>query len=1278
MQKKKDQVNGNNQLGIFKILETIANSNESSYQLLNKLFATVETMAVNVATINRTIAVAASSGARMSKAPASSAFPTELLFKKLDTISKLLMIIGSNLGKKGKNLDIKDLMKIMKSFTAENVKRLTKTLFIVGRSIDFVNAKMYMFSETLRRVLKNLLMLTLVVSSPFFALTMVILKRFKSFIDSFFAAQKEKTKRKLAGAMKMASLGLMVALIPLILRELMKLGQVKWGQAFIFIGWFAAYIAVVTLIPALSQKFLKLPSVAGGSPYMQIALLIGAVAIGLVILGTIDWKSAFTLLGFIAGLIGMVVLYNFAISKWGKTKASAKKSRIGAFPLAVMVLAMALALKLLDDVNWSQASMLLAFIGAILISFTLVNIFGKKGGKQGGLHGFAMGIVILILAILLIPLVPWEIAYILILFISAVSWAIALPAILSGGVGGGGAPKGMLGFALGLVVLLLVTLAIAEMPITFWIAALKLVIFIAAITIAIAAPDLIQSFISGKTKAVPGVGKKQKKPMSMFWFAIGITIIVLALAATAEISFGTVILFVLAIFLIVCVMRFLEGGWSGVFKNAPAQGRGRPTKMKDTSKSVFVFVFAVVILTLCMLVISFLDTTNLFFNALIMVGVITVIVILFKWLNGDIGTSPNGQLKGKAATTHFERTLAIVGVILVILIVSTICLFVLSLIDDPLTTMFNALIMVGILVIVTGLVIILGKVFEKSPNIMGLIVAAAVVLIITIVATACVYALSLIEDDPLTLMFKALIMVGIIIIITGMILLIGVPPIFAFIMMGVVPMLIIAAIILIASASMFILGQTPIEGLKEKTKIMIDAIVDLGVMTAKMALLMIPMILGSIAMGFVVMIAKKGAEAMFLIGHSNIDETKIKLFFKTMTQLVDTINVGALKALKLGKTAYSLLPLFYVAKMYAQTLFLLGNTQISDDMLEKFPTMLSKFVDSFKDSILDTVKKMEDMKEGFKSMQSLIQAAKMYVDVIQSLANGTVDVYEVKNGKAVLKEKRKIDWANDIPQAQATITNLMRGLFNALKAVDINSDEYEDIDFDDIKESQEAVTPLISNISNIVKDIEHFQDSKKIANIIIGINNFFTCFKNIFRDIVLEQGNYAEWRISGITALINSFNGFQWDKINKGVNSLQEGMKKLVTNINGLELEKALALQTTIKQFNELDIKQERLEYIDKIILMIEKINERQEIEIEKYDQMQKTNESIDENTSSLKDKVSGMLKKSDSKDIPTKLDQISQQLDTLASNISALQNGKLKVSVTNQPLVVTSKDKGF
>ena len=223
----------------------------------------------------------------------------------------------------------------------------------------------------------------------------------------------------------------------------------------------------------------------------SVVLLAGA----LIITNFVEWGSVLKLLTFLVGLTGIVI----GFQKLSKTGISGVSDPIGLLAIAGSIAILTLSLLLMNSINWSSVLMLIVFIGALGATVAFANMLMSKGsgvkgmltGSGTGILALAAGIALLVLSLAAIGEIDFGNSLKLIFFITAVGLAIALPSLFMKG----GKMGGIFGFAAGIALLVLSLAVIGEIDFGN---SLKLIFFITGVGLAVALPGL---FVQGKFNA---------------------------------------------------------------------------------------------------------------------------------------------------------------------------------------------------------------------------------------------------------------------------------------------------------------------------------------------------------------------------------------------------------------------------------------------------------------------------------------------------------------------------------------------------------------------------------------------------------------------------------------------------------------------------------------------------------------------------------------------------------------------------------------------------------
>lgn len=255
-----------------------------------------------------------------------------------------------------------------------------------------------------------------------------------------------------------------------------------------------------------------------GEQFKQLSIGIGLLALSLIAISFVSWGAIAKFLGFL-GTLGFAI---FMLNKFSPQKGAG--TELVFLGIGIGILAMALVV--VSFVSWGAIAKFLLFLTSLGGILFFMNKANPQGGVGVEMLKIGMGIGILALSLIVVSLIPWEGVFKLITFIALLGLTIGLSQMMmnkmggvkdgAGMVGGG---KGMFGFAAGLAILILAIYATSELD---WAPALKLLAFIFALGMAIAIPALVSK------------GKSDKG--GMVGFAFGVGLLVLTVWAAAEVN----------------------------------------------------------------------------------------------------------------------------------------------------------------------------------------------------------------------------------------------------------------------------------------------------------------------------------------------------------------------------------------------------------------------------------------------------------------------------------------------------------------------------------------------------------------------------------------------------------------------------------------------------------------------------------------------------------------------------------------------------------------------
>lgn len=391
---------------------------------------------------------------------------------------------------------IKNFNEFVKYYETFIDEKNSKKLRLVSTNLSLFASSLKVVSFLMRGVKRTFNSLT---TSIIFLTISLVNPMFTAAIGIMFGTIKG--LRKLFGDIKtavllpktMQSIGLAVAVL---IGGLFLVQHLSFATLGKFLLFMTGMLGVFRLFggggeaPALSDAFAGKKTIFKNKSSIS-GIFSAAVGIAILVLAlnsanNVDFARASLLLVFLGGLSVTMALMNRG--KFLKVDSSGNDFLKLSVGLSILVLAVAAV----GEVNWAGAlAMIAGFVIGIGIVMMIANKFmgtgsglGKGGGinmmfngnvSMKGMFGFAMGLAILLLVVDAIHEVNWKDTIILLTFIAAVGLAVAFPGLISRGKVNGQPNGGMLGFAIGIAILLLTVDACSEVN---WDNAWKLLLFI--------------------------------------------------------------------------------------------------------------------------------------------------------------------------------------------------------------------------------------------------------------------------------------------------------------------------------------------------------------------------------------------------------------------------------------------------------------------------------------------------------------------------------------------------------------------------------------------------------------------------------------------------------------------------------------------------------------------------------------------------------------------------------------------------------------------------------
>lgn len=728
-----------------------------------------------------------------------------------------------------------------------------------------------------------------------------------------------------------------------------------------------------------------------------------------------------------------------------------------------------------------------------------------------------------------------------------------------------------------------------------WASAGLLIVFISSIV-------TVLYLVTKKKVSLTGGIKKGGNTNALVSFALGISILLIAINAIPEVDWSQawkIILFITAISLALHTGALLSKFTGG--------GKGNEGMLK--------FAFGVGLLLLTVLAVSEIgDKDWLATGKLILFIVLISLAVATGSLIGkgkDKGLGSGSGLKGV-----FGFALGIAILVLTIYAVGEITM------SNWIAAGFLILFIAAISFTLAFSAKISGSTSDK-PSWQALSIAGSIAIV-----AASMLLLNKI-DDPIKLLENAAIMTGTFLLFAIVSGILGkiVNPI------QMASVAIVAGIILISSISMKILGSTPSDGLLMKAGIMTGTFLLFSAMAVGLSFLGPLIFVGAgvmILLGASMLLA---AITLKIVSESKIDTGKIKNFVKGLKLLtIGVNNIGLKKTLKASMTAVALRPVLKSSLNFAYLLKSISGVEVKDDEMQNFLKALTSFVDSFSNELATSAKTVTGMGTNLESITSVVNLAKGFIDIIQTLGSGKIAEYGVKNGKIVITSVRPIDLDKDVASASKFIGLMISGLLKPMLEIGSNKDQWV---FGDVivpnlykkktfKKGEErmrllgsAYKPLLDSMIQILGQSEKLTDEKTMTLMNKSIGLFIDSMFDTLNKIQ-NAPPVNLYAVKTFTNFVNSLNDIDWKTTVSESDKFAKNIGKAVKNINGLKLKNAQELNQTLKLFSQMKLENKTKESVDKLILLISKMNDYQKQVDENTQQVvqntAKTSKQLEEN----------------------------------------------------------------
>lgn len=932
--------------------------------------------------------------------------------------------------------------------------------------------------------------------------------------------------------------------------------------------------------------------------FLSVAAGVSLMALALNAVGEVNWAGA-----------GLMIVFLIALSKSMKMMngSGLRRGNNGTqfFMVAAGLSLLVLAIDALTEINWAGAGLLFVFLmglgAAVLVMNKLMGVgtgkskLGLGGGvKMSGMFGLAAGLAILVLSIDAMSEVSWTDAFKLIMFITAVGLAVALPGLISRGRVGAGGGSGLTSFAFGVGILVLVVAASSEVD---WTPAWKLVAFVGGIGLAAA---LFQKLVDPETILKGGA-------------AIGASVAAMGLGmyvfnkATKNINF----------------LQTLESfALIGIFAVLLHAVGSQSSQIIKGSIAIGVLSGAMALSGLGLSVLNKSTATKGTLLSIAAIGAFAGVAYL-------IGTQSITILLGAAAMLVLSASMVTVGLGMKVISNS-------GLNFDDLLMFGSTLLLLGTVSFGIGLI---------AP---AVLLGAATMIVMSVSMMTVGIGMRLISNAKMD--WKSVGTFGTHITSLGLICA-GIALLSAPILIGATTMITVGVASMAIAASFMVISNLSMQPYRLES--FTNSVSTLCTGYAKIwkeALIAVPI---ATSVGVVAVATIITAVSLFVISNIPQNVGNIVLFKNSVKQLVAAYDqFGVIQAGKAALKATALLPVIFASSMAAITFEKISKLNIDRNAMSNFGELMSSFLLVTTDAISKSGDMLKQVEPNLEAFSKLVSSCSGLVDVVEAFANMKIGIwkYDTASGQMKLVGYKPIDdsMMQKVGIGIGKIVQALLGPMSIMSSDDkqwrfgnvvidnpfVRSNKISQFFLGDkssgknriqqISEAYSGIGSLMSSISNskFLSDdnaFVHFQNNfgkfmvtlvngmiplnnvneTSLKNKSIGLVTFGASLKRFIEDTqaVGSQGQSVDSILKQLMSTLSD-NG-RWTSINRYLKTATDNVKKLVENVNRLDVGKAAALERNLKLMSEVHTLEGIREVIENLREMIGLLVEEQDKQLD-------------------------------------------------------------------------------
>lgn len=406
--------------------------------------------------------------------------------------------------------------------------------------------------------------------------------------------------------------------------------------------------------------------------------------------------------------------------------------------------------------------------------------------------------------------------------------------------------------------------------------------------------------------------------------------------------------------------------------------------------------------------------------------------------------------------------------------------------------------------------------------------------------------------------------------------LIGAPFIAPFVMTGALTFAAMSGSLLLGALAVAAISNLTIDS--TKIKAFGSAIWDLSV---ALTLAMPMLVIGAVAAVMLIPIAVAAltaAGSLKLISMLEIKQENLTKFLSSMKVLVEGIdNFGLLQLTKVAAKSVLIIPTVLALTAAATAIRIISEMEINGSKITAFGEIMNTFVTSIATSIAANVDKLKEMEPGLQALSQLINIGGQLAKVIQAFSSMTYNEYGVKDGKIVLTGVRKIT-DDDIKMVGTNIGKLIQGLLAPLAIISSDDKTW------DFGNGVKMANPFAGG---------WFSDNDSGTERLTKLGNAFLPLSEVMKNlsgIEMSDGSNATLAVKQLVGIVNQLNEVaelndsflsstdsvvrfmdtlsdqnKWKIINENLDKVSKSFKDITTNINNLNVDKAMALERNLK-----------------------------------------------------------------------------------------------------------------